>query len=187
MKVSKLFITAYSAGMTTVWGLGLSCFGAVLWSRPHVFAAPLAWLPRTSVVFSWRWTIGAGLLAQWPVGLASDGWIASRMIQINAIVLTGVVAICCPYCYLVAFGLTVVDRLIWRSGFTLYPWQSHWPMTMSSPRSGAVVSDAMWSLWVGPLRPVSGPLLRLALLMKAMGAQYALRVHGPDCTAGSGA
>lgn len=64
-------------------------------------------------------TIGAGLLAQWPAGWLSDRLDRSRMIQVNAVILTTVSLLIA----LVAFAdfLLLLTGLFGLLAFTLYP------------------------------------------------------------------
>ncbi|HDZ57777.1 MAG TPA: MFS transporter [Pseudomonas xinjiangensis] len=65
-------------------------------------------------------TIGAGLAAQWPAGWLSDRLDRSRMIQINAIVLTGVVLLI-ALAVMPRFALFLLTGLFGVLAFTLYP------------------------------------------------------------------
>lgn len=65
-------------------------------------------------------TIGAGLLAQWPTGWLSDRVDRSRMIQINAILLTGTVLLIALAGFPQA-GLMVLTACFGILAFTLYP------------------------------------------------------------------
>lgn len=65
-------------------------------------------------------TIGAGLLAQWPAGWLSDRLDRSRMIQVNSIVLTGVVLLI-ALAVLPETGLMILTALFGVLAFTLYP------------------------------------------------------------------
>lgn len=65
-------------------------------------------------------TIGAGLAAQWPAGWLSDRLDRSQMIQINAIVLTGVVLLI-ALAGMPRFALFILTGLFGVLAFTLYP------------------------------------------------------------------
>lgn len=65
-------------------------------------------------------TIGAGLVAQWPAGWLSDRLDRSRMIQVNSIMLTGVVLLIALAVFPAA-GLLILTGLFGVLAFTLYP------------------------------------------------------------------
>lgn len=65
-------------------------------------------------------TIGAGLFAQWPAGWLSDRLDRSRMIQVNSIILTGVVLLI-ALAVVPAAGLLLLTGLFGVLAFTLYP------------------------------------------------------------------
>jgi MFS family permease len=84
-----------------------------------VFATGVG-LSNTEVGIFMGMTIGAGLLAQWPTGWLSDRMDRSRMIQLNAIILTGTVLL------IALGGVGQVGLMVLTAGFgilafTLYP------------------------------------------------------------------
>ena len=64
--------------------------------------------------------IGAGLLAQWPVGWMSDRLDRSQLIQLNAIILTGVTLVL-GLAVVPGYALLVLTALFGMLAFTLYP------------------------------------------------------------------
>lgn len=113
----RLFIERIPQALTSVLVSGL-LVGAFYGLAP-VFAASSG-LQTAEVGLFMAVTVGAGLLAQWPVGWLSDRLDRSRMIQLNAIILTGVTL-------LISLGvldsgatlaLTAIFGLL---AFTLYP------------------------------------------------------------------
>lgn len=113
----RLFLQRIPQALTSVLVSGLMV-GAFYGLAP-VFARSRG-LDNAEVGLFMAITVGAGLLAQWPVGWLSDRLDRSRMIQLNAIVLTGVVL-------LISLGvlgpasmllLTVMFGVL---AFTLYP------------------------------------------------------------------
>jgi len=87
-------------------------------------------------------------------------------------VLTGVVLLI-ALCYLVPVGLTVFDRLVWRSGpLPFTPFGSQIGHDHVEPDYRVPCQRCYWSLWAG--RQVVGPLLG-SVLIEAMGAHISLR------------
>ncbi|WP_339845251.1 MFS transporter [uncultured Halopseudomonas sp.] len=116
MKV-RVFLNRIPLALTTVAVSGL-LLGSFYGMAP-VFATGVG-LVTSEVGIFMAVTIGAGLFAQWPAGWLSDRLDRSRMIQINAIVLTGVVLII-ALVPLPPFGLLVLTSMFGILAFTLYP------------------------------------------------------------------
>ncbi|WP_373186064.1 MFS transporter [Halopseudomonas sp.] len=116
MKV-RMFVARIPLALTTVAVSGL-LLGSFYGMAP-VFATGVG-LATSEVGIFMAVTIGAGLVAQWPAGWLSDRLDRSRMIQINSIVLTGVVLII-ALVPLPPFGLLVMTSLFGLLAFTLYP------------------------------------------------------------------
>tara|TARA_R110002020_G_scaffold136783_3_gene305335 strand:+ start:16560 stop:17876 length:1317 start_codon:yes stop_codon:yes gene_type:complete len=173
MKV-KLFIKRIPLALTTVGVSGL-LLGAFYGLAP-IFASSTG-LATSDIGVFMAVTIGAGLLAQWPVGWLSDRLDRSRMIQINAIVLTGVVLLI-ALATLSPFGLTVLTGLFGVLAFTLYPLAVALANDHVEPDDRVPLS-AMLLVTFG-LGASVGPLLG-SVLMKAMGA-HMLYVFMACCT-----
>lgn len=116
MKV-KIFFQRIPQALTTVLVSGL-LLGAFYGMTP-VFASEVG-LETSDIGVFMAVTIGAGLIAQWPVGWLSDRLDRSRMIQINGIVLTGV-AMLIALSASPGFWLLALTALFGLLIFTLYP------------------------------------------------------------------
>ncbi|GGC87697.1 MFS transporter [Halopseudomonas salina] len=116
MKV-RVFLSRIPLALTTVAVSGL-LLGSFYGMAP-VFATGVG-LATSEIGVFMAVTIGAGLVAQWPAGWLSDRLDRSRMIQINAIILTGVVLII-ALVPLPPFGLLVMSSMFGVLAFTLYP------------------------------------------------------------------
>lgn len=113
----RLFVQRIPQALTTVAVAGL-LLGAFYGLAP-VFASGVG-LSTSEIGVFMAVAIGAGLCAQWPAGWLSDRFERSRTIQLNAIVLTGVVLIIA----LTAapdFALLVLTAMFGVLAFTLYP------------------------------------------------------------------
>ncbi len=113
----KFFIQRVPLALSTIAVSGI-LLGAFYGLAP-VFASSVG-LATSDVGIFMAVTIGAGLLAQWPVGWLSDRLDRSRMIQLNAIVLTGVVLLI-AVAVLPEPGLMLMTGLFGVLAFTLYP------------------------------------------------------------------
>lgn len=173
MKI-RLFIERIPLALTTVGVSGL-LLGAFYGLAP-IFASSTG-LATSDIGIFMAVTIGAGLLAQWPVGWLSDRLDRSRMIQINAIVLTGVVLLI-ALATLSPVGLTVLTGLFGVLAFTLYPLAVALANDHVEPDDRVPLS-AMLLVTFG-LGASIGPLLG-AVLMKTMGA-HMLYVFMACCT-----
>ncbi|SDU17504.1 MFS transporter [Halopseudomonas salegens] len=116
MKV-RVFFERIPLALTTVLVSGLA-MGAFYGMSP-VFASNVG-LDTSDIGVFMAVTIGAGLIAQWPVGWLSDRFDRSRMIQINGIVLTGV-AMLIALVAAPGFWLLVLTAGFGLLLFTLYP------------------------------------------------------------------
>ena len=116
MKV-RVFLQRIPLALTTVAVSGL-LLGSFYGMAP-VFATGVG-LATSEVGIFMAVTIGAGLVAQWPAGWLSDRLDRTRMIQVNAIVLTGVVLVI-ALVPLPPFGLLITTALFGMLAFTLYP------------------------------------------------------------------
>ena len=112
----RLFMRRIPQALTTIVVAGL-LLGAFYGLAPAYAAA--SGLDTHLIGVFMAVTIGAGLIAQWPTGWLSDRIDRSRMIQINAVVLT-VVSLLIAWTSLPSL-LLVLTFLFGLMAFTLYP------------------------------------------------------------------
>ncbi|GAA6131679.1 MFS transporter [Halopseudomonas sabulinigri] len=113
----KLFVERIPQALTTIAVAGLM-LGAFYGMAP-VFAKT-AGLTTSQIGIFMAVTICAGLMAQWPAGWLSDRLDRSHLIQLNAIVLTGV-SVLIALDLLPGMALMVLTSLFGLLVFTLYP------------------------------------------------------------------
>lgn len=170
----RVFISRIPLALTTVVVSGL-LLGAFYGMAP-IFATGVG-LATSEIGIFMAITIGAGLFAQWPTGWLSDRLDRSRMIQVNAIILTGVVLIIASV-PVPPFGLLVLTSLFGILAFTLYPLAVALANDHIDPEDRVALS-AMLLVTFGVGASI-GPLLS-SVLMKALGPNM-LYVFMAVCT-----